>query len=248
MLIVRSAIFVVLHIITAIFFSFISIFVWPFPFKIRYRVMTRWAQLNLWLLAIICRIEYRVTGLENIPDGPSVILCKHQSSWETLALQSIFPPQVWVLKRELLWLPFFGWGLACLNPIAIDRKAGKKALQQVIDQGKQRLDSGKCVVVFPEGTRVPIGQMGRFGIGGARLATETGYPAIPVAHDAGKVWPRHGFIKYPGMINMVVGKPINTEGKTATQVNRILQDWMIEQMTNLEGAPPKVKDKTQEDH
>lgn len=248
MLIVRSAIFVVLHIITAIFFSFISIFVWPFPFKIRYRVMTRWAQLNLWLLAIICRIEYRVTGLENIPDGPSVILCKHQSSWETLALQSIFPPQVWVLKRELLWLPFFGWGLACLNPIAIDRKAGKKALQQVIDQGKQRLDSGKCVVVFPEGTRVPVGQMGRFGIGGARLATETGYPAIPVAHDAGKVWPRHGFIKYPGMINMVVGKPINTEGKTATQVNRILQDWMIEQMTNLEGAPPKVKDKTQEDH
>lgn len=248
MLMVRSAIFAVLHIVTAVIFSFISIFVWPFPFKTRYKIMTRWAQLNLWLLARICRIEYRVTGLENVPDGPSVILCKHQSSWETLALQSVFPPQVWVLKRELLWLPFFGWGLACLNPIAIDRKAGKKALQQVIDQGKQRLDSGKCVVVFPEGTRVPLGQMGRFGIGGARLATESGYPAVPVAHDAGKVWPRHGFIKYPGMINMVVGKPIITEGKTATQVNRILQDWMIEQMTNLEGAPPKVKDKTQEDH
>ncbi len=246
MLLVRSAIFVLLHIITAVIFCFISIFVWPFPFKIRYTVMTRWARLNLWLLAKICRIEYQVTGRENIPDGPCVILCKHQSSWETLALQSVFPPQVWVLKRELLWLPFFGWGLACLNPIAIDRRAGKKALQQVIDQGKQRLDSGKCVVVFPEGTRVPVGQIGRFGIGGAKLATETGYPAVPVAHDAGKVWPRHGFIKYPGVISLVVGSPISTEGNSASEVNRLVQDWMFEQMTKLEGAPPQIKDKNQQ--
>lgn len=243
MLLLRSAIFVLLHIITAVIFCFISIFVWPFPFKIRYTVMTRWAKLNLWLLAKICRIEYQVTGRENIPEGPCVILCKHQSSWETLALQSVFPPQVWVLKRELLWLPFFGWGLACLNPIAIDRKAGKKALEQVIEQGKQRLNSGKCVVVFPEGTRVPVGQIGRFGIGGAKLATETGYPAVPVAHDAGKVWPRHGFLKYPGVISLVVGKPVNTEGSTASQVNRQAQDWMFEQMTKLEGSPPHIKDK-----
>ena len=172
---------------------------------------------------------------------PPLLSGKHQSSWETLALQAVFPPQVWVLKRELLWIPFFGWGLASLRPISIDRKAGRKALSKVIEQGLDRLSSGAWVVIFPEGTRVESGAIGKFGIGGARLAVETGYPVIPVAHDAGKAWPKHGFLKYPGTIKMVIGKKINTEGQSAAALNQQLFDWMQQEMTKLEGKAPELR-------
>lgn len=239
MLFIRSFVFSVLHITTAVIFSSLGVFLWPLPFKWRYAIVSRWAVSNLWLLDKICHIRHEIEGLDKIPDEPCVILCKHQSSWETLALQAVFPPQVWVLKRELLWIPFFGWGLASLNPIAIDRKAGRKALKQVIDQGQQRLQSGAWVVVFPEGTRVASGEMGRFGIGGARLAVDTGYPVIPVAHNAGMVWPKHGFIKSPGVIKLVIGDKITTQDKTAAEINQQVFDWMETVMTRLEGHKPK---------
>ena len=167
-------------------------------------------------------------------------MAKHQSTWETLALQAIFPPQVWVLKRELLWIPFFGWGLASLNPIAIDRGAGRKALNQVIEQGRSRLASGAWVVIFPEGTRIPTGQMGKFGMGGAFLAAETGYAVIPVAHDGGKSWPKHGFLKYPGVIRLVVGDKITLDEQIekASDINKNVYQWMEAQMTQLEGKKP----------
>ncbi|MFW5451725.1 MAG: lysophospholipid acyltransferase family protein [Methylophagaceae bacterium] len=240
MLFVRSLIFASLHIVTAIVFSILAILVWPLPFKLRYKVISQWAISNLWLLEKICDIRYQIEGSENITNQACVIMCKHQSSWETLALQKIFPPQAWVLKRELLWIPFFGWGLAALKPIAIDRNAGRKALTQVIDQGRQRLSSGIWVVIFPEGTRIPRGQMGKFGIGGTRLAIETGVPVIPVAHDAGKVWPRHGFIKYPGVINLVIGAKIETHNKKAADVNKEVYLWIEDQMTRLEGSRPMI--------
>lgn len=248
MLFVRSLVFAGLHIITAVMFSLLAIIVWPLPFNLRYKVVSQWAISNLWLLEKICGIRYEVEGQENISNEPCIILCKHQSSWETLALQAIFPPQVWVLKRELLWIPFFGWGLASLNPIAIDRGAGRKALNQIIEQGQQRLSSDAWVVIFPEGTRIASGVMGKFGVGGARLAVETGFPIIPVAHDAGKAWPRHGFIKYPGVIKLVIGAKITSEEKTASDLNQEVFDWMESEMTLLEGKKPELQSRIKGDH
>ncbi|WP_438971719.1 lysophospholipid acyltransferase family protein [Methylophaga sp.] len=243
MIYTRSILFFIVHSVSAILFSCIGVLLWPLPFKWRYAVVSQWAKSNIWLLAKICDVHLEVEGKENIGEEPAVIICKHQSAWETLALQTVFPPQVWVLKRELFWIPFFGWGLASLKPIAIDRKAGRKALTQVIEQGLDRLSSGAWVVVFPEGTRIARGEIGRFGIGGARLAVETGYPVIPVAHDAGKAWPKHGFLKYPGVIRMVIGKKISSQGVAAGDLNQQLFDWMEDQMTLLEGQKPVMHER-----
>lgn len=238
MIYLRSFVFAVFHWTTAILFSCLGVLLWPLPFKWRYKVVSQWAKSNIWLLAKICDVHLEVEGTENIPDEPCIIICKHQSAWETLALQKVFPPQVWVLKRELFWIPFFGWGLASLNPIAIDRKAGRKALAQVIEQGLDRLSSGAWVVIFPEGTRVASGHIAKFGIGGARLAVETAYPVVPVAHDAGKCWPKHGFLKHPGVIKMKIGAKMATDNLSATELNQQLFDWMEVQMTELEGSKP----------
>jgi 1-acyl-sn-glycerol-3-phosphate acyltransferase len=239
----RSLLFFVIYALSAVIFSCLGVLLWPLPFKWRYAVVSQWAKSNIWLLGKICDVHLEVEGKEHIGDEPAVIICKHQSAWETLALQAVFPPQVWVLKRELLWIPFFGWGLASLNPIAIDRKAGRKALSQVIEQGLDRLSSGAWVVVFPEGTRVAPGYMRKFGIGGARLAVDTGYPVIPVAHDAGKCWPKRGFLKTPGTIKMVIGKKIDSQGQDASALNQHLFDWMEQTMTVLEGEKPRQQDR-----
>jgi 1-acyl-sn-glycerol-3-phosphate acyltransferase len=167
-----------------------------------------------------------------------VILAKHQSAWETIAFQQIFPPQTWVLKRELLWIPLFGWALALLRPIAIDRGAGRVAIEQVIEQGRERLQSGIWVVVFPEGTRVAPGTRRRYGIGGAALAAASGYPVVPVAHNAGSFWPRRGFRKRPGMIRVVIGPVIDSHGKTAEEIRRQAEEWIENTMAGLEGKQP----------
>jgi len=238
MLFVRSLFFALLHSLTAVIFSLLGVLALPLPFSWRYKIISQWAISNLWLLEKICGISYEIEGVENIPEQPCVIMCKHQSTWETLALQAIFPPQVWVLKRELLWIPFFGWGLAALNPIAIDRSAGRKALHQVIEQGKERLKSGAWVVIFPEGTRIASGFMGKFGIGGSRLAVDAAVPVVPVAHNAGQVWPRHGFIKTPGVIKIIIGAKIDTQNMSAADVNKEVYHWIEGQMTRLEGKRP----------
>lgn len=243
MMVLRSLLYFVFQAVSAVLFSLLGVLLWPLPFRWRYRVVSQWAKINLALLRLLCGIRFEVEGREHIGTQPGIIICKHQSAWETLALQAVFPPQVWVLKRELLWIPFFGWGLASLNPIAIDRKAGRKALGQVIEQGRDRLESGAWVVVFPEGTRVAPGHIGRFGIGGARLAVDTGYPVIPVAHDAGKCWPKRGFLKRPGVIRMVIGASIAPADSSAAELNQNLFQWMQQQMTRLEGQEPVIVDK-----
>jgi 1-acyl-sn-glycerol-3-phosphate acyltransferase len=245
MIYIRSTLFFIFYALTAVLFSCLGVLLWPLPFKWRYAVVSQWAKTNIWLLEKICDVRLEVEGSEHIGDEPAVIICKHQSAWETLALQAVFPPQVWVLKRELLWIPFFGWGLASLKPIAIDRKAGRKALSQVIEQGLDRLSSGAWVVVFPEGTRVAPGYIGKFGIGGARLAVETGYPVIPVAHDAGHYWPKRGFLKHPGTIRMQIGAKIDTSGIEAADLNQQLYDWMEQTMTQLEGKKPQQQARQQ---
>lgn len=204
----------------------LAVLTFPLPFAGRYAFISQWARFNLWWLRITCGLTYRVQGHENIPPGNAIVFCKHQSAWETLALQRIFPPQVWLLKRELLWVPFFGWGLAMLEPIAIDRRAGRRAVDQLVRQGKERLGNGRWVVIFPEGTRVPPGQTGRYGIGGAVLASASGYPVVPVAHNAGEFWPRRGFIKRPGVITVAVGPPIESRGKDPDVIKEEAKIWI----------------------
>ena len=204
------------------------------PFALRYRLISAWARFQLIVLKHLCRLDYRVEGREHLPGGAAIILSKHQSAWETIAFQGIFPPQTWVLKRELLWIPLFGWALALLRPIAIDRSAGRKAIEQVIEQGRDRLRSGIWVVVFPEGTRVAPGTRKRYATGGAVLAAETGYPVVPVAHNAGSFWPRRGFLKRPGTIRVVIGPVIDGRGQKAEEIIRRTEEWIENKMVKLE--------------
>lgn len=215
----------------------VALLTFPFPFQYRYRFVALWGRFHTWLAKVLCGLQYRVEGREHIPRGAAILLAKHQSTWETIAFQEIFPPQVWVLKRELMWIPFFGWGLALLKPIAIDRGAGRQAVEQITAQGRERLDAGIWVTIFPEGTRVAPGHKRRYGIGGAALAAATGYPIVPVAHNAGHFWPRRGFLKIPGTIRVVIGPPIHTHGKTAEEINRQVEQWIETRMAELEGRP-----------
>lgn len=213
------------------------------PFPLRYYLISRWAAFHIWLLRALCGIRYEVHGREGVPPGPAIIMAKHQSSWETLALAIIFPPQTWVLKRELMWIPLFGWGLALLRPIAINRGSRREAIQQVIAQGRERLSAGIWITVFPEGTRVAPRERRRWAAGGAVLAAETGYPVIPVAHNAGHFWPRRSFIKWPGTIQVVIGSPIESRGRSADEILRDAESWVASTMQRLEeptGEPADV--------
>jgi 1-acyl-sn-glycerol-3-phosphate acyltransferase len=226
MIFVRSLIFFLAQITWVPIYATLVLFTFPFKPHTRYYYIHGLAHSMMWLLSVICNIRMEVRGAENIPKEPCIILCKHQSAWETFALQTVFPPQVWVLKRELLWLPFFGWGLALTSPIAINRSKGKDAMKQLLKQGKQRLDDGFCVVVFPEGTRMPFGVRGKYKIGGAMLAASAGARVAPVAHNAGKHWGRNSFMKYPGTIVISIGKPIDPAGLKPEEINRQVEAWI----------------------
>lgn len=232
----RSALFLLGQVASTLVFAPLSLLTYPLPFEARYRFITQWTRFNLWWLDKTCRVRCRVRGREHIPAANGIIVCKHQSAWETLALTRIFPPQVWVIKRELLWIPFFGWGLAMLEPIAINRKAGRRAVRQLVDQGLRRLKQGRWVVVFPEGTRVAPGQKKRYALGGGILAEQSGYPVVPVAHNAGEFWPRRGFLKRPGTIDLVIGPPIETAGRTAEQIIAAAGDWIETTMEEIAAA------------
>lgn len=218
---------------STIIFSLLGMVLFAAPFNVRYAVISRWTRFAVWWLRITCGLDFEVEGVENIPtDGAAVILAKHQSAWETLAFQLIFPPQVWVLKRELLNIPFFGWGLRMLEPIAIDRAAGRKAAIQLIQQGSDRLRRGIWVVVFPEGTRVAPGEHRRYKSGGAVLAVNAAVPVVPVAHNAGLFWPLDG-VKRPGTIRVVIGPLIQTVGRNPDEVNADAEAW-------IEGCMPRL--------
>lgn len=234
MLFIRSLIFFLAQLVWVPFFSSLVLLTFPFKVKTRHRFATSLAYSMMWLLRVICGIRMEVRGRENVPRQPCIILSKHQSAWETFALQTVFPPQVWVLKRELLWMPFFGWGLALLNPIAINRGEGKQAIRQLLAQGKERLDQGFSVVIFPEGTRMPYGVRGKYKIGGAMLGASSGALVVPVAHNAGKFWGRRAFVKHPGTIVMSVGKPIDPAGLTVDEINRRAEEWIEAEMLKLD--------------
>lgn len=232
--VLRSSLFAAFQILITPVFAVIALLTFPLPALTRYRIITVWTRCVMWAARSICGIRYRVIGAEHIPQQPCVILSKHQSAWETLAFQLIFPPQVWVLKRELLRVPFFGWGLAMLSPIAIDRSSRRAALQQLVEQGRQRLDAGFCIVIFPEGTRVAPGHRGKYRPGGARLAVQTGTAVLPVAHNAGLRWGRNAFLKYPGLVTVSIGAPIPAEGRDAETLAKQVEQWIEDEMPLLE--------------
>ncbi len=232
MLFLRSLLFFLGQVITAPIFTLIALLALPFNPISRNKLISGWARSMLWWLKITCNICHEITGLNNIPNSPSIILGKHQSTWETFAFQAIFPTQVYVLKRELLWIPIFGWGLAMSSPIAINRATGRAALKQLVDQGKVRLAKGLWVVIYPEGTRIAPGKRGKYHIGGAWLATQTQTQIVPVAHNAGEFWPK-SFIKKPGVIQIHIGKPIQSAGLKADAVNHLVEDWIEAEMAIL---------------
>ncbi len=234
---VRAALFWVVLALSTVVYSVLAIVLMPLPADTRYRIIMTWASLNIWWLKVVCGVNYRVEGREHLPKGPAVVLSKHQSSWETLAFAFLFPPQVWVLKRELLHIPFFGWGLAAMSPIAIDRKAGRTAIEQVVRQGTERIRAGRWVVVYPEGTRMAPGTKGRYKLGGAILAAKAGVPVVPVAHNAGHFWPRHQFIKWPGTITVRIGPAIDTTGLSPEEINARAEAWIEAQMVELGHNP-----------
>jgi 1-acyl-sn-glycerol-3-phosphate acyltransferase len=188
------------------------------------------------LLRWLCGLDYVVHGRERLPADSAVVLMKHSSSWETIAQLLIFPRQVWVLKRELMWAPILGWALFFLKPIAIDRRGGRAAVQQVIRQGQERLASGLWVVVFPEGTRVPYGHAGRYGLSGTLLAQAAGRPIVPVAHNAGWYWPRRSLLKKRGTIRVVIGEPIETAGRDPRDINNEVQAWIESEVRAMRPA------------
>ncbi len=207
--------------------------IYPLPFARRYYFVTRWTVFNLWWLKITCNLKHNIEGLENIPANASIIMSKHQSAWETLAIQLIFPPQVWILKRELLWLPIYGWGLASMQPIAIDRGIAIKSFRQIVKQGCERLAEGLWIVIFPEGTRVAPGQREKYMPGGAMLAEKSGALIVPIAHNAGYFWPRNSIAKKSGIIQMVIGSAIDPKGKTANEITNEVEKWIEDTVDNL---------------
>ncbi len=203
------------------------------PMRWRFAVIAFWRAGFMALCAHVLGLDYRVVGRENIPDTPSVILSKHQSAWETIGLQAIFPPLVFVLKRSLLLIPFLGWAFAAVKMISIDRGAGKNALKQVEKQGGERLKAGYWVIVFPEGTRIPPGETRRYKTGGAHLAVSAGVPVVPVAHNAGEFWAKNAFVKKQGTITVSIGPAIDTRGKTVEEVNALAEQWIETEMRRL---------------
>jgi 1-acyl-sn-glycerol-3-phosphate acyltransferase len=229
----RSCLFALFQILVTPVFATIALLTFPFAPLTRYRIITVWSRLMVAAAGMICGIRYCVLGAENIPPEPCIILSKHQSAWETLAFQVILPPHVWVLKRELLWIPFFGWGLAMLSPIAIDRSAGARALRQTLEQGRERLRQGFSIVIFPEGTRIAPGARGTYHPGGAWLAIKTAAAVLPVAHNAGECWRRNAFLKHPGLITISIGPALPSQNASAQELNARVARWIEDEMERI---------------
>ena len=214
-------------------YAIVALATFPLPRLARYRVISGWSHVMIWLARKLVGIDYRVIGKDTLPKGPAVILSKHQSAWETLAFQVIFPPQVLVLKKELLWIPFFGWGLALTSPIAIDRASGAHALRRMAELGRERLAQGFWIAIFPEGTRVPPGTKGKYRPGGAWLAVQCGAQVVPVAHNAGLLWGRKAFLKRPGTVTVEIGAPIDARAHTPESLNAAVENWIEGRMLAL---------------
>ena len=231
---IRAIIYQLFLIVTVIPYAIACLIWMPLPISIRYRLTVGWPRLAVWGAKVILGLRWQTKGWENLPDSPAILLSKHQSAWETMFFAGYLPRDVcFVYKRELHRIPFFGWGLALLRMTPIDRSRGREAFDQVIRIGRQRLEEGRWPLLFPEGTRMAPGKTGRYKMGGALLAEATRAPVVPIAHNAGELWPRNAFLKKPGVITVSVGPPIPTEGLTAAEINEKVQAWIEAEMRVL---------------
>ena len=232
----RASLFYLGYIVsTVVWGSFSVAIAWLMPPRVRFLfVIGAWTRFVLWWLAITCGIRTHVTGREHLPDSPCILLVKHHSTWDTLFVQTLLSPQTTLIKRELLWIPFFGWAFSLLRPIAINRHARIDAFRQLMKEGSKRLAAGFSVTLFPEGTRMPWGRQGRFHPGGAALASSSGAPVLVVAHDGGRYWPAHRFVKNPGTIEVRISPRMEFGGEKHKKINELTEGWLRDEMRNLE--------------
>jgi len=236
----RSLAFLLFQTLVTPFYAAVMLLLFWIPRIPMYRIAASWCSSTLWAARWICGIRYRMIGAENIPSTPHIVLSKHSSTWETLALTQFFPPLAYVAKKELLSIPFFGWGFALASPITIDRSAGTDAMQQIASQGRERFSQGFWIVFYPEGTRIRAGQRGKYKTGGARLAIELDAPVLPIAHNAGYLWPKGLFGKRSGTLTVSIGKPIAASGKDPQTLMAEVEDWIEAEVARLgrpEGVP-----------
>lgn len=227
----RSLLYLTIMVVATVAWTPVCLLAAPLPYNQRYYVTARWNLFIVWLSKALCGIRYEVRGEENLPDAPAILLSKHQSAWETIFFLWYMPrPLVYVFKRELLYIPFFGWALGLLRMVPIDRAKGRDAFAQVVVRGRRRLADGQWVIMFPEGTRIAPGKKGKYKLGGARLAIETETPVIPIAMNSGDCWPKNSFIKKPGLITISIGKPISPEGKDAATLMQEVENWIESEM------------------
>ena len=230
----RSLLFLLFQIATVIPVSFLSIVVLPLPLRLRYKPIRAWLKLNILGARYLCGVRWTMRGYENLPEGPCILLSKHQSTWETFFYPTVMPRELcYVYKRELHYVPFFGWGIASLRMIHIDRKQGRGAFESVVSQGSRRVAEGRWIIMFPEGTRVPVGEKGSYKQGGTRLATRLAVPVVPIAHNAGECWPRNTFVKTPGLITVSIGPPIASDGKSSEVLMNEVERWIETEMRTL---------------
>ena len=230
-LFLRSLVFfLVVLIVTPVWACVCFIFA-PLPYNQRYYVTSRWNVFIIWLAKALCGIRHQIKGYENLPDAPVILFSKHQSAWETIFLLCNMPrPLVYVFKKELIQVPFFGWALGLLRMIPIDRSKGKDAFAQVVVHGRKRLAGGQWIIMFPEGTRIPVGQKGKYKGGGARLAVETNTVVVPIALNSGECWPKNSFVKKPGLVTVSIGKPISPEGLNPVELMQKVENWIESEM------------------
>lgn len=236
-LFLRSLLFFALMTVLTVVWALVCLLVAPLPYARRYYWTSRWNVCVIWMAKVICGIRYRIKGVENLPDQPVILLSKHQSAWETIFYLMYMPrPLVYVFKKELTYVPFFGWGIALLRMIPIDRSKGRDAFAQVVEHGRKRLADGQWVIMFPEGTRIPVGAKGKYKHGGARLAVETNTVVVPIAVNAGECWPKNSFIKRPGVITVSIGPPISPEGLDAADLTLQVENWIESEMRVISPA------------
>lgn len=234
MLWLRSFLFALFQVVTVIPVAIGCILIAPLPLHWRYRFTVWWPRMVIWAGTLLCGIRYRVEGFDNLPDGPCILLAKHQSAWETLFFPTVMPRELcFVYKRELHWVPFFGWGLALLRMVHIDRSKGSDAFESVVRQGSQRMAEGRWIIMFPEGTRTPVGKKGHYKTGGTRLAVRLAVPVVPIAHNAGEVWPRNSFTKRPGLVTVSIGPPISSTGLSPEQLMSKVESWIETEMRRI---------------
>jgi 1-acyl-sn-glycerol-3-phosphate acyltransferase len=232
MMLIRNLLFYLGLIPVTIILTILGSIFFFMPYKVRYRIVTAWSHFFIFWAKITCGLNYQIKGLNHLPTHNAIVFSNHQSMWETIFMQVLLPYQAWVLKKELLRIPVFGWGLALIEPIAINRKS-LDSIKELIRQGKKYLQAGRWVIIFPEGTRVAPGRDHRYSRSGAALAESTGFPVVPIAHNAGQFWPRGFFIKKPGTIQVVIGPIIHSKGKSATDINAAAEHWIKKKVSEL---------------